>query len=344
MDDPRRSASARAGGGSKGRAAKDGDGDAASSFEYRSPVTIGGVPLLHVVRGVDPSTGRRPPAIGIVAVGQIAVGLVAVGQVAFGAISVGQASIGLGWGIGQLAFGLLAAGQVAAGVLGSVGQVACGPHALAMVHCDGAWVAMGWLLGGLWLAITFARQRRRLAPLFERPKKDIAALGDGYGHVAAKVISNDQFRAPLSSRPCVFWHAVHVGPVLRAHERTGGEIVIADSSGTARADLGGEVLLVRNDGYREIPGPDWALHLETLLAQGDDVHIAGPVTMTADADGGAVFRGGGLTPLFYGRPGEPLIVTTRSPALMRAEVRFAAVCAWALMLGGLLAAMQWALG
>jgi hypothetical protein len=299
---------------------------------------------VHVVRGIDPSSGRRPPAIGVVAVGQVAVGLVAIGQVAFGLVSIGQASIGLGWGIGQLAFGLLAAGQVAAGVLGSVGQVACGPHALAMVHADGAWVALGWLVGGLWLAATFSRRRRRLAPLIDAARTAIASVADGRAHVAAKVLSNDLLRAPLSNRPCVFWHAVHVGPVLRAHERAGGEITIGDSSGTARADLGSEVVFIRSDGYREIPGPDWALHLETLLAHGDILHVAGPVTLTADADAGAVFRGGALTPLFYGRPGEPLVVTTRNPGAMRAELRFAIGFAWALILGGALAATQWALG
>src|SRR5688572_11599779 len=75
------------------------------SFEYRSRLKVMGLPLVHIVRGIDPSSGRRPTAVGIVAIGQVAVGLVAIGQVAVGAISLGQASIGLGWGIGQLAFG-----------------------------------------------------------------------------------------------------------------------------------------------------------------------------------------------------------------------------------------------
>src|ERR1043166_269438 len=77
-----------------------------SSFEYRSRLKVLGLPLVHVVRGIDPSSGRRPTAVGIIAVGQVAVGVIAIGQVAVGGISLGQASIGLGWGIGQLAFGL----------------------------------------------------------------------------------------------------------------------------------------------------------------------------------------------------------------------------------------------
>src|SRR3954471_379284 len=93
-----------------------------STYESRSRLRIGSLPLVHIVRGVDPSTGTRPPAIGVIAVGQVAMGVVAVGQLAVGAIAVGQAAIGVGWGIGQLATGVLAAGQVAAGALGSIGQ------------------------------------------------------------------------------------------------------------------------------------------------------------------------------------------------------------------------------
>ena len=34
---------------------------APSSFEYRSRLKVFGLPLVHVVRGIDPSSGRRPP-------------------------------------------------------------------------------------------------------------------------------------------------------------------------------------------------------------------------------------------------------------------------------------------
>ena len=151
----------------------------AASFEYRSRLRIGRLPLVHVVRGIDPTTGRRPPAVGVIAVGQIAIGIVAVGQVALGAISVGQAAIGLGWGIGQAACGLLAAGQIAAGMLGAVGQIALGPRALGMVNFSGAWVSIGWLLGGACLLAGIARRRRRLAPLLAQPwPSTIRAVGN----------------------------------------------------------------------------------------------------------------------------------------------------------------------
>src|SRR4029077_11640117 len=86
-----------------------------SSFEYRSRLKVFGLPLVHVAMGIDPSSGRRPTAVGIIAVGQVAVGVVAIGQVAVGGISLGQASIGLGWGVGHHSRGVLAARQVAAG-------------------------------------------------------------------------------------------------------------------------------------------------------------------------------------------------------------------------------------
>src|SRR4051812_43575976 len=137
----------------------------ASSFEYRSRIKIGSLPLVHIVRGIDPSTGARPPAIGVVAIGQVALGVVAIGQLACGVITVGQAALGLGWGIGQLSCGLLAAGQVAAGALGSVGQVALGPHAVGLVQDPAPWAALAWIAGGLMLALAAMRRTQRLGPL-----------------------------------------------------------------------------------------------------------------------------------------------------------------------------------
>ena len=316
---------------------------APSSFEYRSRLKVFGLPLVHVVRGIDPSSGRRPTAVGIIAIGQVAVGVISIGQVAIGGIALGQASIGLGWGIGQLAFGLLAAGQVAAGLLGAAGQLAVAPHALGMVTDTGMFVAAGWLVAGVLLAIAAERRRRRLEPLLGAPAPTrIAAVRDGRAHVQAEVVSADQLRAPLSSRPCVFWHTVHVGPALREHERSGGSVVIGDESGQARIDFGSEVIFIRSDGYREIAGPDWALHIETSLARGETLHVAGPVTVTSDPAAGAPYRGG-LSPVFSGRRGAPLIVTTRNPFTMRTELRFAAAFAWTLVASGVFAAFSWAL-
>lgn len=307
-----------------------------ASFEYRSRLRIGRLPLVHFVRGIDPSTGRRPPAVGIIAVGQVAVGVIAVGQVALGAISVGQAAIGLGWGIGQVACGLLAGGQVAAGLLGAVGQIALGPRGLGMVHLSGAWVALGWLLGGVCLLAAIARRRRRLAPLLSLPwPAEIRSVGGGdVAHVAARVISADSLRAPLSGAPCVYWHMVEVGPAVRLHEHHGGEVTIADATGLARVDLASPIIFIRSDNYREIAGTDWALHLETSLGNGDAVHVAGPVTLAPDREAGGGYRGG-ESPLFVGRPDRPLVVTTRDPLTFLAELRFAAALGWLSLAGAL---------
>jgi hypothetical protein len=314
----------------------------AVSFEYRSRLRVGGLPLVHVVRGIDPSSGRRPPAVGLIAVGQVAVGLVAVGQVAVGVISVGQAAVGLGWGIGQLAFGLLAAGQVAAGALGAVGQIATGPHAMGMATSSGLWVALGWLLTGIALAASMAGRRHRLGVLVRQPVPGpISGVRDGRAHVAAEVISFDHLRAPLSSRPCVYWHAVAVGPAGRDHECAGGEVMISDGSGNARIDFRSEVLFLRGDDYHEMVGPDWALHLETALVHGDRIHVAGPATLAPDPASSGGHRSGGISPLFAGRPGVPVVVTTRSPLSIRASLGFAAVIAWTLLAGGVLTLAFW---
>src|SRR5712691_5198756 len=95
-------------------------------YEFRSRWKIGSLPLLHVVRGIDPATGSRPPAIGVVAVGQVAIGVI---------------------GVGQLAVGLLAAGQVAIGALGAVGQVAAGARPWGLIQDHGPWAALACMVG-----------------------------------------------------------------------------------------------------------------------------------------------------------------------------------------------------
>src|SRR3954470_3439544 len=147
-----------------------------STFEYRSRLRIGSLPLIHIVRGVDPSTGARPPAIGVIAIGQVAMGVVAIGQLAVGGIAIGQAALGLGWGMGQLATGILAAGQVAAGALGSVGQVALGPQPLGLIEEHGPWAAVTWLIGGLVMAMFVLRRLRTLGPLVSRKAASAASI------------------------------------------------------------------------------------------------------------------------------------------------------------------------
>lgn len=58
--------------------------------EYRSDVEIGDRPLVSIVRGTDPRTGRMGHARGVVAIGQRATGFIAIGQFCNGYLSLGQ--------------------------------------------------------------------------------------------------------------------------------------------------------------------------------------------------------------------------------------------------------------
>ena len=117
--------------------------------------------------------------------------------------------------------------------------------------------------------------------------------------------------------------------------------MISDGSGNARIDFRSEVLFLRGDDYHEMVGPDWALHLETALVRGDRIHVAGPATLAPDPASSGGHRSGGISPLFAGRPGVPVVVTTRSPLGIRASLRFAAAIAWALLASGALAMVLW---
>jgi hypothetical protein len=310
-----------------------------ATYEYRSRLRIGALPLIHIVRGVDPSTGARPPAIGVIAIGQVAMGVIAIGQLAVGGIAIGQAALGLGWGIGQLATGMLAAGQVAAGAIGSLGQVALGPQPVGLIEETGPWAALAWLVGGLVLAICLLRRLRHLGPLVSRSTAavpSISALREGRGRVVARVVSENQLRAPLSNRPCVYWQSLRVGPGVHVQEKAGGEIVVADETGTAHLDLGGAVAFIKNDSYTELPAPDWSLYMETFLERGDQLFVAGPVRLEPHPESSALYRAGAVSPVFRGDPDDPVVITTQSPDQLRAELRLGLALAAGLVLSAML--------
>jgi hypothetical protein len=311
-----------------------------STYEYRSRLKVGSLPLVHIVRGVDPSTGTRPPAIGVIAIGQVALGVVAIGQLAVGGVAIGQAALGIGWGIGQLATGVLAAGQVAAGAVGSVGQVALGPQPLGLIEGSGPWAAIAWLAGGLILAACVWRRLRQLGPLVSRAtasSPSIAALRDGRGRVAARVASENLLRAPLSNQPCVYWQSLRVGPGVNVQERGGGSIVVADETGSAQLELAGAIAFIKNDSYTELPAPDWSLYMETYLAKGDQLYVAGPVRLEPHLNSGGLYRAGSLGPVFHGEEGDPVVITTQPPEQLRAELRLGLGLAAALVVAAALA-------
>lgn len=100
----------------------------AYGYEYKSSLTIFGMPLVHIVYG--PSFGGRlKPAKGFIAIGNIAIGVIAIGGFSIGILSI--AGIGLGLVcFGGMALGLLgAAGGMSVGYI-AVGGVAIGVYAI----------------------------------------------------------------------------------------------------------------------------------------------------------------------------------------------------------------------
>ena len=77
-------------------------------FEYKSGITIAGLPLVHISFKYAP--GRGPvPARGIIAIGQFAIGIVSISQFGIGVVSVSQFCIA-GFALAQfaLAYSLIA--------------------------------------------------------------------------------------------------------------------------------------------------------------------------------------------------------------------------------------------
>ena len=113
-----------------------------ASFEYQSKRTIGGLPWIHIVSGIDPKTGRAREARGVLALGPRARGVVAVGGSARGVVAFG------GGAMGGIAFGGFAVGGVAIGGF-AVGLFSFGGFALALLLAMGG-LAVGWeAFGGL---------------------------------------------------------------------------------------------------------------------------------------------------------------------------------------------------
>jgi tRNA A-37 threonylcarbamoyl transferase component Bud32 len=127
---------------------------AAFGREYRSKIELFGVPLIHIAFGLDPRTGRKRVAKGIVAVGDTAVGVIAVGGVALGGVSGGGLAAGL-FSFGGLSLGLL----MALGGL-AVGGFAFGGCAVGGLAFGG--IAVGYYaIGGSGLGVVAVLGERR---------------------------------------------------------------------------------------------------------------------------------------------------------------------------------------
>jgi hypothetical protein len=104
------------------------------SYEYRSKATLFGLPWLHVAIGVNPTTGRKRTAKGIIALGTAPRGVIAFGDVAVGVIACGIFGYGL-VSISVVAVGVVALGSVAAGLWLAMGGVAIAPLAMGGAVC-----------------------------------------------------------------------------------------------------------------------------------------------------------------------------------------------------------------
>ncbi len=98
--------------------------------EFKSHLKIGSLPLVHTTSGINPETGKRLWAKGVIAVGRKAAGVIAIGQLAVGIIAIGQLSIALVAGLGQLSIAILFSAGQAAAALVAIGQFAAGFYAL----------------------------------------------------------------------------------------------------------------------------------------------------------------------------------------------------------------------
>lgn len=122
-------------------------------IEFRSNTKLLGLPLIHVRLGSR--GGQLPrPALGWIAVGEVAIGvLFGAGGVSVGAISLGGGAVGLlalgGAGIGLFSLSGMAIGVWAIGGV-AVGYLACGGAAMGwLAAAGGSAVARGYAIGGM---------------------------------------------------------------------------------------------------------------------------------------------------------------------------------------------------
>jgi len=84
--------------------------------EYTSHAEMFGMPVVSLVSGVSPETGKRGVARGVVAIGARASGFLAIGQFASGYVTVAQFGTARLIGVGQFIAAPLALGQFAIAV------------------------------------------------------------------------------------------------------------------------------------------------------------------------------------------------------------------------------------
>jgi hypothetical protein len=115
-------------------------------YEYKSKARLFGLPFINIAYGIDPKTGGKRIAKGIIAIGNTAKGVIAIGGKAFGGITIGGLSVGVlafgGLSIGVVSFGLLALavflaiGILAASPFYAIGILAFARNSIGMNGVD----------------------------------------------------------------------------------------------------------------------------------------------------------------------------------------------------------------
>jgi hypothetical protein len=108
-------------------------------FEWKSPRTYYGYPLVHIAFGRNEKGKRR-----------VAKGFIAIGQFAIGVITVAQFGIGLLFGFGQFILGTVVIAQVALAFLFGCGQFATGVVAVGQIVLAYYALAQAGLAKYLW--------------------------------------------------------------------------------------------------------------------------------------------------------------------------------------------------
>lgn len=106
-------------------------------YEYKSKITILGIPLVHIKTGYGMQVAK-----GIIAIGNISIGLISIGGISVGGICLGGLAFGL------LALAGLALGGIAIGG-GAVGIFAMGGMAIGIYSVGGFALASEIALGGV---------------------------------------------------------------------------------------------------------------------------------------------------------------------------------------------------
>ncbi len=160
-------------------------------YEYKSPRTLRGLPLIHINLGPGLRKAKGVLAIGniaqgIISLGAISAGIISLGALSGGIVSLGALSLGLLLAVGAISLGTIAIGGLAIGVF-ALGGCAIGIYALG-----------GCALGGKIAAGGYAN-----APIAigENPRGD-------YLFNLRETISPDDIKAAIIDKYPQTWHII----------------------------------------------------------------------------------------------------------------------------------------